>query len=376
MSGAGWHRAAFAVPLQRTSSSGGVFFFRKGVEKMVRVGILGGTGYTGLELLRILASHPKVEISWVHSERFSGMSLEEYCPAWRKRVALMISGQEVLDRAREVDVVFTALPHGVAMEYIPRLLEATRVVDLSADFRFRCRETYEQWYGIPHKAPHLLEEAVYGLPEVYRERIRTARLVANPGCYPTSVIIPLFPLLREGLVVPPVVVDSKSGVSGAGKKASEDLHFCEVDENLRAYNIGTHRHGPEIAEQLSVLGGKGVEVHFVPHLLPVRRGILSTIYITLAREVSEEDLLTLWEQAFSGEPWVRVFPRGRFPELKWVVGSNFIDLGLRKVGARHVVIVSAIDNLTKGASGQAVQNLNIMFGIDERVGLPEGVLYP
>jgi N-acetyl-gamma-glutamyl-phosphate reductase len=346
------------------------------VEKMVRVGILGGTGYTGLELLRILASHPEVEISWVHSERFSGASLEEYCPAWRKRVTLVISGREVFDRAREVDVVFTALPHGVAMEYIPKLLEATRVVDLSADFRFRCKETYEQWYGIPHKAPYLLGEAVYGLPEVYRERIRTARLVANPGCYPTSVIIPLFPLLREGLIVPPIVVDSKSGVSGAGKKASEDLHFCEVDENLRAYNIGTHRHGPEIAEQLSVLGGKESEVYFVPHLLPVKRGILSTMYITLAREVSEEDLLILWEQAFSKEPWVRVFPQGRFPELKWVVGSNFIDLGLRKVGARNVVIVSAIDNLTKGASGQAVQNLNVMFGIDERVGLPGGVLYP
>ncbi|WP_438315343.1 N-acetyl-gamma-glutamyl-phosphate reductase [Candidatus Caldatribacterium sp. SIUC1] len=343
---------------------------------MVRVGILGGTGYTGLELLRILAGHPEVEISWVHSERFSGMSLEGYCPAWRKRVTLVISGQEVLDRAREVDVVFTALPHGVAMEYIPGLLEVTRVIDLSADFRFRCRETYEQWYGIPHKAPHLLGEAVYGLPEIYRERIRTARLVANPGCYPTSVIIPLFPLLREGLIVPPIVVDSKSGVSGAGKKASEDLHFCEVDENLRAYSIGTHRHGPEIAEQLSALGGKESEVYFVPHLLPVKRGILSTMYITLAKEVSEEDLLILWEQAFSEEPWVRVFPRGRFPELKWVVGSNFIDLGLKKVGARNVVVVSAIDNLTKGASGQAVQNLNVMFGIDERVGLPGGVLYP
>ncbi len=343
---------------------------------MVRVGILGGTGYTGLELLRILAEHPEVEVQWVHSERFAGMFLEEYCPAWKGRKHLVISGQEVLNRVEEVDVVFVALPHGVAMEYVPRLLERTRVIDLSADFRFRDPTVYEAWYRTPHKAPELLSQAVYGIPEIYRERIRNARLVANPGCYPTSVLIPLFPFLRRGMLSSPIIIDSKSGVSGAGKKASDDLHFCEIDENFRAYNVGIHRHSPEITEQISFLGGEEQQVVFVPHLLPLKRGILTTIYVMFQGDASEEELFSLWEEAFSGEPWVRVFPKGYLPELKWVVGSNFVDIGLRKVGPRTFVIVSAIDNLTKGASGQAVQNLNVMFGIDERTGLPRGVLYP
>lgn len=343
---------------------------------MVKVGILGSTGYTGLELLRILTEHPEVEVRWMHSERFAQIPLGEYCPAWRKRSEFVISGQEVFDRAEEVDAVFVALPHGVAMEYVPRLLEKTRVIDLSADFRFRNPGTYETWYKVPHKAPDLLSQAVYGIPEIYREHIRGARLVANPGCYPTSVIIPLFPFLQQGLLGPSIVVDSKSGVSGAGKKASDELHFCEVDENCKAYSIGVHRHTPEIGEQLSFLGKGEYQVVFVPHLLPLKRGIISTIYATLQRDISEEGLLALWEEAFAEEPWVRVLPKGYFPELKWVVGSNFIDMGLRKVGTHTLVVVAAIDNLTKGASGQAVQNLNVMFGIDERVGLPTGVLYP
>lgn len=343
---------------------------------MVRVGILGSTGYTGLELLRILSGHPEVEVKWIHSEHFAQMSLEEYCPAWKKRSSLIISGREVFDRIEEVDVVFVALPHGVAMEYVPELLKKTRVIDLSADFRFQSPTTYETWYKTSHKASNLLSQAVYGIPEIYRERIRNAHLVANPGCYPTSVLIPLFPFLQQGLLDSLVIVDSKSGVSGAGKKASDELHFCEVDESCKAYGVGVHRHTPEIAEQLSSLGKEEYQVVFVPHLLPLKRGIVSTIYVILRKDASEEELLSLWEETFAGEPWVRVLPRGYFPELKWVVGSNFIDMGLRKVGARNLVIVSAIDNLTKGASGQAVQNLNVMFGIDERVGLPAGVLYP
>ncbi|MEN3202451.1 MAG: N-acetyl-gamma-glutamyl-phosphate reductase [Atribacterota bacterium] len=343
---------------------------------MIRVGILGSTGYTGLELLRILSGHPEVEVSWIHSERFAQMSLEEYCPAWKKRSNLIISGREIFDRAGEVDVVFVALPHGAAMEYVPELLKKTRVIDLSADFRFQSPTTYETWYKTSHKAPSLLPQAVYGIPEIYRERIRNAHLVANPGCYPTSVLIPLFPFLQRRLLNPLIVIDSKSGVSGAGKKASDELHFCEVDESCKAYGVGTHRHIPEIAEQLSSLGKEEYQVVFVPHLLPLKRGIVSTIYVILRKDIPEEELLSLWEEAFAGEPWVRVFPKGYFPELKWVVGSNFIDIGLRKVGTHNLVIVSAIDNLAKGASGQAVQNLNVMFGIDERVGLPAGVLYP
>ncbi|MCS7242847.1 MAG: N-acetyl-gamma-glutamyl-phosphate reductase [Candidatus Caldatribacterium sp.] len=343
---------------------------------MIRVGILGGTGYTGLELLRILAGHPEVEIQWIHSERFARIPLEEYCPAWRKRKDLVISGQEVFDRVDEVDVVFVALPHGVAMEHIPRILGKTRVIDLSADFRLQDPIAYETWYKIPHKAPDLLPQAVYGIPEIYRTRIQGACLVANPGCYPTSVVIPLFPFVQRRLLESPIIVDSKSGVSGAGRKASEELHFCEVNENCKAYGVGIHRHTPEITEQLSSLGKEEYRVIFVPHLLPLKRGIVSTIYATLRKDVSEEELLSIWEETFAEEPWVRVLPKGYFPELKWVIGSNFIDIGLRKVGINTLVVIAAIDNLTKGASGQAVQNLNIMFGIDERIGLPTGVLYP
>ncbi len=342
---------------------------------VVRVGIVGATGYTGLELFRILENHPQVEVVWATSERFAGMSFAEYCPAWRNRCTLLLQKQELTEGIQGVDAVFLALPHGVAMEYVPALMEKTRVIDLGADFRLKEVSAYEKAYRLPHRAQGVLAEAVYGLSEVYRGEIRNARLVANPGCYPTSVLLPLYPLVRAGVNVTSLIVDSKSGVSGAGKKATEDIHFCEVDENFKAYKVGEHRHQPEMEEKLRVWGSEA-ELVFVPHLLPLKRGILSTMYLDLARDWEEKALWLLWEEAFSGEPWVRVLPPGHFPELKWVVGSNFIDIGLKRVGQGKVVIVSAIDNLTKGASGQAVQNLNIMFGIDERQGLPQGVFYP
>lgn len=342
---------------------------------MIRVGIIGATGYTGLELLRILESHPEVRLEWVTSESYAGMELEEYCPALQKRMRFTLRKQELSEWAREVDVVFLALPHGLSMDYAPFLLEKAKVIDLGADFRIQDAEVYKERYRLEHRAKSLLKEAVYGIPEIYRAEVRKARLVANPGCYPTSVIIPLYPFLREGIHFRSVVVDSKSGVSGAGKKATEDVHFCEVDENFKAYKVGEHRHQPEIEEQLRKWGG--VEsLTFVPHLLPLRRGILSTIYLDLVDERDEESLWEIWEDYFMEESWVRVLPRGRFPELKWVLGSNFIDMGLKKLGAGKVVVISAIDNLTKGASGQAVQNMNVMFGLDEKVGLPSAVLYP
>ncbi|MCD6156656.1 MAG: N-acetyl-gamma-glutamyl-phosphate reductase [Candidatus Atribacteria bacterium] len=341
----------------------------------IKVGIAGGSGYTGLELLRILNLHPLVEVVWISSESFAGKSLEQYCPAWIKRMSLEFLSLGKQGIPSPVDAVFLALPHGESMGYLKFFDSKVKVIDLSADFRFRSKETYERVYGVTHLEPLVLEEAVYGIPEIYGNEIAQARLVANPGCYPTSVIIPVYPLLREGLVEENIIVDSKSGVSGAGKKPKESTHFCEVYESFKAYGVGGHRHQPEMEERLSELCEKEVKVIFVPHLLPVKRGILSTIYLKLRREVSEQYIFELFETYYQNRYWVRVFPPGNFPEIKWVVGSNFIDIGFLKVG-HQLILISAIDNLTKGASGQAVQNMNIMFGIDEKVGLPESTLYP
>lgn len=342
---------------------------------MIRAGIIGATGYTGLELLRILENHPEVRLEWVTSESYAGMELEEYCPALRGRIHVTLRKQELAEWAREVDVVFLALPHGLAMDYVPFLLEKTRVIDLGADFRIQDIGVYEKHYRLEHRAKSLVQEAVYGIPEIYRSAIRTARLVANPGCYPTSVIIPLYPFLREGIRFRSVVIDSKSGVSGAGKKATDDVHFCEVDENFKAYKVGEHRHQPEIEEKLRQWG-EIESLTFVPHLLPLKRGILSTMYLDLVGDVEEEALWAAWQKYYAEEPWVRILPRGKFPELKWVLGSNFVDMGLKKLGKGKVVVIATIDNLTKGASGQAVQNMNVMFGLNEKIGLPVTVLYP
>jgi len=343
---------------------------------MVCIGIMGATGYTGLELLRILTQHPGVEVCWVGSESFPDVKLEDYCPAWRGRSNLILQKQEV-ENLEGVEVVFLGLPSGVAMDYVPSLLQkGIRVIDLGADFRLKNVEAFQKYYRLEHRVPHLLQEAVYGIPEIYREELKTARLVANPGCYPTSVIIPLYPFLREKIVSPSIIVDSKSGVTGAGKKPTEDNQFCEVDENFKAYKVGEHRHQPEIKEQLELAAQREINLVFTPYLLPLKRGILTTIYLTLEKDVKEEELLSIWKDYWKDKPWVRIFPLHRFPELRWVVGSNFIDLGLKKVGENQLIVISALDNLVKGAAGQAVQNLNLMLGREEREGLPEDVLYP
>jgi len=337
---------------------------------------MGATGYTGLELLRILTQHPGVEVCWVGSESFPDVKLEDYCPAWRGRSNLILQKQEV-ENLEGVEVVFLGLPSGVAMDYVPSLLQkGIRVIDLGADFRLKNVEAFQKYYRLEHRVPHLLQEAVYGIPEIYREELKTARLVANPGCYPTSVIIPLYPFLREKIVSPSIIVDSKSGVTGAGKKPTEDNQFCEVDENFKAYKVGEHRHQPEIKEQLELAAQREINLVFTPYLLPLKRGILTTIYLTLEKDVKEEELLSIWKDYWKDKPWVRIFPLHRFPELRWVVGSNFIDLGLKKVGENQLIVISALDNLVKGAAGQAVQNLNLMLGREEREGLPEDVLYP
>ena len=343
---------------------------------MVCIGIMGATGYTGLELLRILTQHPGVEVCWVGSESFPDVKLEDYCPAWWGRSNLILQKQEV-ENLEGVEVVFLGLPSGVAVDYVPSLLQkGIRVIDLGADFRLKNVEAFQKYYRLEHRVPHLLQEAVYGIPEIYGEELKTARLVANPGCYPTSVIIPLYPFLREKIVSPSIIVDSKSGVTGAGKKPTEDNQFCEVDENFKAYKVGEHRHQPEIKEQLELAAQREINLVFTPYLLPLKRGILTTIYLTLEKDVKEEELLSIWKDYWKDKPWVRIFPLHRFPELRWVVGSNFIDLGLKKVGENQLIVISALDNLVKGAAGQAVQNLNLMLGREEREGLPEDVLYP
>lgn len=335
---------------------------------MLKAAIFGASGYTGLELLRILAAHPGAKVVEATSRQYKGTPVPEVFPALRGFYdALVFSDPEELGSV-EADIAFSAMPHGASQDIVPELLKKNRVVDLSADFRLRDLATYRGWYG-EHKAAHLLDEAVYGLPELYRERIKGAGLVANPGCYPTSAILALAPLAKKGLIAPgSVVVDSKSGVSGAGRGASLATSFVEVSSGFKAYKVGSHRHTPEIEQELAAAAGCGLGTVFTPHLIPVSRGILTTAYAGVREDVTAAALRELYNEAYSGEPFVRLLPDGAFPDISQVRGSNFCDIGLF-VDAGRVIVVSAIDNLVKGASGQAVQNMNVMFGLDEKAGL-------
>jgi N-acetyl-gamma-glutamyl-phosphate reductase len=346
---------------------------------MVRVAVVGASGYTGVELLRLLANHPDVVVSCVTSEQSAGKRVSETFPSLRGRCDLVLQNAKPQRVAEQADFIFTALPHKAAMQVIPLFLEAgLPVVDLSADYRLRDAEAYGHWYE-PHLNPQLLAEAVYGLPELHRSQVARARLVANPGCYPTSVILGLLPLLREGLVEHrSIIVDAKSGVSGAGRAAKVDSLFCEVNDGFKAYGVGgVHRHIPEIEQELSLLAQEQVTISFTPHLVPMDRGILSTIYATCGKELDRATLLELYQQTFAAEPFVRVLTDGSFPSTLQVRGANFCDIGLtvdRRTG--RVIVVSAIDNLVKGAAGQAIQNMNLMLGFTETTGLTALPLYP
>lgn len=335
---------------------------------MLKAAIFGASGYTGLELLRILASHPEAKVVEATSRQYKGTPVPEVFPALRGFYdSIVFTDPEDLGSV-ESDVSFSAMPHGASQDVVPELLKKNRVIDLSADFRLHDLKTYNSWYG-EHKAAHLLKEAVYGLPELYRKEIKGASLIANPGCYPTSAILALTPLAKKGLIVPgSVVIDSKSGVSGAGRGASLGTSFVEVSSGFKAYKVGSHRHTPEIEQELMAASGYGLDVRFTPHLIPVSRGILTTAYAELKKNLPASDLRAMYAEAYSGESFVRVLPEGQFPDISQVRGSNFCDLGLFVEGSR-VTVVSAIDNLVKGASGQAVQNMNLMFGIDEKAGL-------
>lgn len=342
---------------------------------MINVGIVGGTGYTGVELLRLLAAHPHVELQAITSRSEAGMAVADMFPNLRGRVALRFSEPDpaVL---KACDVVYFATPNGTAMLMARELLEAgVRIIDLAADFRLRDAALWEQWYGVPHAAPELLAEAVYGLPEINREAIRGAKLIANPGCYPTAVSLGLIPLVEAGVVDRSrLIADAKSGVSGAGRKATVGTLLCEAGENFKAYNVAAHRHLPEIRQTLGSRAGTEVGLTFVPHLTPMIRGIHATLYADLLEDV---DLQTLFERRYAGEPFVDVLPAGSHPETRSVRGANTCRIAVhRPQQGRTVVVLSVIDNLVKGAAGQAVQNMNLMFGLEETAGLGGIALLP
>ncbi len=345
---------------------------------MIKVGIFGGSGYTGQELMRLLSGHPEVKVVAATSRRFAGKPVSEVYPVLTGRTDLVYTNETPDAMAGQADFVFLALPHGVSMEIVPLFVRAGRkVVDLSADFRIHDPAAYEKWYG-KHSAVGLLPAAVYGLPELHRAEIRKASLTANPGCYPTSIILGLAPVLRSQWVDPgSVIADSKSGVSGAGREPLIGSLFCEVDGGFKAYKVGSHRHTPEIEQELGLLAGRGMTISFTPHLLPVKRGILSTIYAKLEKDVTVDDAVALYREFYREEPFVRVCRAGQFPNLSSVVGSNFCDIGVavdKRTG--RLIVVSVIDNLIKGASGQAIQNMNLMCGLPEGTGLPQVALYP
>lgn len=335
----------------------------------IKAGIVGGTGYTGVELLRLLASHPQVELAAITSRSEEGTAVADMFPNLRGHVDLKFSAPDVA-QLKQCDVVFFATPNGIAMTQVQELLDAgVKVIDLAADFRIKDIGVWEEWYGMKHACPGLVEEAVYGLPEINREAIRTARLVANPGCYPTAVTLGYLPLLEQGLVESDgLVADCKSGASGAGRGANVATLLCEIDGSFKAYATPGHRHLPEISEKLGLVAGQKVGLTFVPHLLPMIRGIHATLYARL--KDTSVDLQALFEQRYADEGFVDVLPAGSHPETRTVRGGNMCRIAVhRPRGGDTVVILSVIDNLVKGAAGQAVQNMNIMCGMDEKSGL-------
>ena len=345
---------------------------------MIKAAIYGASGYTGQELMRLLLRHPQVEVAAVTSRQYKGLPLSRVFPGFTGLTELVFADYSPEEAAGLCDVVFLALPHSVSMKAAPVFHEARKkVIDLSADFRIRDVKTYEKWYG-SHSSPGLLGKAVYGLPELYRAEIAGSTLVANPGCYPTSVILGLAPLLkREYIDHTSIIVDSKSGVSGAGREPQTGTLFCEVAEGFKAYNVGCHRHTPEMEQELSRLAGKDITISFTPHLLPASRGILSTIYASLEKEATTTGLLKIYQDFYQGEKFVTVYDEGLLPNISSVRGTNSCHIGLYADGrTKRVIIISAIDNLVKGGAGQAIQNMNIMCGFPEDTGLNMMPLFP
>lgn len=342
---------------------------------MIKVGIVGGTGYTGVELLRLLATHPQVQLTAITSRKEDGLPVADMYPSLRGRVSLAFSAPEKA-KLTECDVVFFATPHGVAMVQAPELLSAgVKIIDLAADFRLKDTTQFEKWYGMPHTCPEVLAEAVYGLPEIKREAIKTARVVGNPGCYPTTMQLGFYPLLKAGLIdATHLIADCKSGVSGAGRKAEVSLLFAEASDNFKAYGVSGHRHTPETVEQLQAFTSQKVGLLFTPHLVPMIRGMHSTLYGRLTKDVENSTLQALFEDAYKDEPFVDVMPFGSHPETRSTRASNMLRMAVHRPDINGepgdtVIVLVVQDNLVKGSSGQAVQCMNIMFGLEETTGL-------
>jgi len=336
---------------------------------MLKVGVVGATGYAGEEVINILIRHKGVEITELSAIIDKEEPISSLLPVFKGKLDIICKKPDPEGMAKNVDLVFLGLPHTVSMEIAPVFLKAGKlVVDLSADYRLDPK-VYEKWYGVAHKDTINLTQAVYGLPELYRDSIKKARLLANPGCYPTSVILGIAPALFEKAIDrSSIIADSKSGATGAGRKADIGLIFCEINENLKAYKVNEHQHKPEINTILSRVAGEDINIVFTPHLIPMNRGILSTIYLKLTRSMTTEAVVELYKKFYHGKPFVRVYDAGKLPQVRDVVGTNFCDIGV-KVSGSTLIVISCIDNLTKGAAGQAVQNMNLMCGFDETEGL-------
>ena len=346
---------------------------------MIRVGIIGATGYAGGELVRLLLGHKDARIVWYGSRSYVDQKFAGVYQNMFQLVDASCLDDNMEEMAKQVDVIFTATPQGLCASLIKEeILQKVKIIDLSADFRIKDVAVYEKWYGLEHKAPQYIEEAVYGLCEVNREAVKKARLIANPGCYPTCSFLSVYPLVKEGLIDPnTLIIDAKSGTSGAGRGAKVDNLFCEVNENIKAYAVAGHRHTPEIEEQLSLAAEEPVRINFTPHLVPMQRGILVTAYASLKREVSWEEVKAVYDRYYEKEYFVRVLEKDVCPQTRWVEGSNFVDVNF-KIDHRtgRIIMMGAMDNLVKGAAGQAVQNMNLMFGAEESEGLRIAPLFP
>ena len=346
---------------------------------MIKVGIIGATGYAGGELVRILMGHKEAEIVWYGSRSYIDQKYADVCRNMFQIVDAKCMDDNIEALADQVDVIFTATPQGFLASVInENILGKTKIVDLSADFRIKDVKVYEKWYGIEHKSPQFIEEAVYGLCEVNRDKVKGARLIANPGCYTTCSILTAYPLAKEGIIdMRTLIVDAKSGTSGAGRGAKVPNLFCEVNENMKAYGVASHRHTPEIEEQLGYASGENVTISFTPHLVPMNRGILATEYATLKKDVTGEEVKAIYDKYYADEKFVRVLGEGVCPETKWVEGSNYVDIGFKlDPRTNRIVMMGAIDNLVKGAAGQAVQNMNLLFGLPESEGLELVPMFP
>ncbi len=346
---------------------------------MIKVGIIGSTGYAGAELVRILTGHKEAEIVWYGSRSYVD---KQYADVYRNMFQIVDAAcmdDNMDELSRQVDVIFTATPQGLCASLVNEdILSKTKIIDLSADFRIKDVSVYEKWYGIEHKSPEFINEAVYGLCEINRDKVKGARLVANPGCYTTCSILTAYPLAKEGIIdMSTLIVDAKSGTSGAGRGAKLPNLFCEVNENMKPYGVATHRHTPEIEEQLGYASGEKVVINFTPHLVPMNRGILATEYASLKKDVTYEEVKAIYDKYYADEKFVRVLKENELPETKWVEGSNYVDINF-KIDTRtnRIIMMGAIDNLVKGAAGQAVQNMNLMFGLDEAEGLNLVPMFP